>query len=158
MTKQRSNCPYCGHDLTGQLDGRADWWKFRVRVYDQRRAGSSASDPVVDSNGPDADPGGDGIDKVRGLDRVMSELATGLHTFHDAGPLRGMSKDDLDKKVRGIRPRLSAAKGRATMRIEYDTTESFAEGKTPRFMARVDLVKEGAPDAATVESTDVASD
>ncbi len=145
-------CPKCGHDLEGQEDGRATWWRYRVRLYDMRAHGGT--DPIADSDSNLAQDQ-DGHQIERGLWKVAFETAKAALEWHEVTSLSGMGHADLERKVRGLRPTLSRKNGRATMRIEYDTPESFtpAAGHIPRYLARVDVVKTDPPEG-TVETDD----
>lgn len=140
-------CPHCGADLDGQTDGRAQWWIFRVRLYDMQ---VSDAEPIADSDA-DLSPDKPGATVVRGLWRVLNEAAIAASQFHDGATLRGFAQEDQDRKLRGIRPTLSRTGGRGTIRIPYDTLDSFnpAAGHVPRYLARVDVLKtDGVKDAA----------
>lgn len=153
MATRLSTCPHCGFDLEGADDGRAGWWKFRVRLYDMSRADD---EPMADSDSEkDADqPGGE---VARGLWKVMLETARAAVTWHQGEVLRGMGNSDLERKIRGIRATLSRRKGQATIRMEYDTLDSFSDATdhTPRYLARVDVVKTAEPDGKSVETENV---
>lgn len=139
MSKHLTACPNCGADLAGQLDGRAGWWSYRVRLYDMETA---PHDPIADS---DAGLAADlpGADRIRGLWKVLSEAATAAMDFHATTTLHGFSQDDQERKLRGIRPTLSRNRGRATIRVPYDTNASHtaAPGHTPRYLARIDILR-----------------
>lgn len=139
MTKHATQCPNCGADLAGQLDGRAGWWSYRVRLYDMEVA---PDEPMADS---DAGLAADlpGADRIRGLWKVLSEAATAAMDFHATTTLHGFSQDDQERKLRGIRPTLSRNRGRATIRVQYDldTSLSTAPDHTPRYLARIDILK-----------------
>lgn len=132
----RTMCPHCGGDLR---DARERVYRVRLRLYDTRSA--SADDPIADSaEGLPADQ--PGIDRISGLPAIMAEAMTMAHQFHDR-PLRGWDHETVGRKIRGVRPTLSRTGGRGTIRVEYDTPESFTDGRTPpRFVARIDLVRD----------------
>lgn len=130
-------CPHCGGDLTDLADGRAGWWSFRVRLYDMT---VNRAEPICDS---DADREADqpGAEVVRGMWKVAHEAAEAAAQWHGS-VLRGVSDAVLEKKIRGLRPTLSRNNGRATMRIPYDTLESFQDKPdTERYMIRVDILR-----------------
>lgn len=139
--RKLTTCPGCGMDLTSVDDGRAGWWRFRLRIYDQRL---DSSTPIVDSD-PALPVDAPGEELVRGLWKLVTDAAAAAHDFHGPGELIGMTQQNLEKKIRGIRPTLSRCEGRATMRIEYDTEESYHAFKPPRFLARIDILKEEDP-------------
>ena len=142
MTKI-TTCPHCGGDLTNAADGRAGWWSFRVRLYDMNL---NRAEPFVDSDA-DLEPDEPGREIVRGLWRVAHDAAEAAAQYHQE-PLRGINAETLERKVRGLRPTLSRNKGRATMRIEYDTLDSFQDQPgTERYMIRVDILKAEGPPA-----------
>lgn len=141
-----TTCPYCAGDLTGADDGRAGWWSFRVRLYDMQM---NRAEPIADSDG-DLEPDQPGREVVRGLWKVAHEAALVAGQWHGE-PLRGLTGADLERKVRGLRPTLSRNKGRATMRIEYDTLESFQDVPgTERYLIRVDVLKAELPKTTEV--------
>jgi hypothetical protein len=136
-----TSCPNCGTDLAGHDDGRTGAWRFRVRLYDMD-VNPDEPMPGADS---DAQQAADqpGATVARGLWKVAGEAAEAAQSYHGASCL-GMSMDELDKKIRGLRPTLSRNKGRGTMRVQYDTQASFnlRPDHTPRYLARVDIVRE----------------
>lgn len=142
-----TTCPHCGGDLAGQLDGRAGWWLFRVRLYDMQ---VSDAEPIADSDA-NLPPDKPGETVVRGLWKVLNEAAIAAADFHSGATLRGWGQDVQERKLRGIRSTLQRSGGRGTFRISYDTLESFnpAPDHVPRYLARVDVLKtEGVKDAA----------
>lgn len=140
MTKL-TTCPHCNGDLTGASDGRAGWWRFRVRLYDMQ---VNRAEPIADSDG-DLEADQPGREVVRGLWKVAQMAAEVAGQWHQE-PLRGLTGEDLERKVRGLRPTLSRNSGKATMRIEYDTRDSFQDQPgTERYLIRVDVLKAEAP-------------
>lgn len=139
MPRNMTACPHCGGDLDGQLDGRASWWLFRVRLYDMH---VNPDEPIADSDA-DLSPEKPGASRTRGLWKVLSESAAATSEHHNGATLRGWSQEDQDRKLRGIRPTLSRNGGRGTFRIQYDTAASWHEAPdhTPRYLARVDILK-----------------
>lgn len=131
------------YDLTSmETDGRAAYWRCRFRLY----SNAQPDEPQADSD-PDLDPGQPGAQIIRGLPAVGSELIMLASTFHGTASLRGLAGDDIARAIRGIRPTLSRRKASghedATMRIHYDTLETFNEkARTRGWLARVDLVRE----------------
>lgn len=137
-----TNCPNCGCDLEGAADGRATRWRIRVRLYDMH---SDSNEPMVDSD-PSLEPDQPGDTVVYGLWKVISETYEAVQSWHEE-PCVGLDDETRERKERGIRPTLSRNKGRGTIRIEYDTKESFnPSGRTPRYLARCDIVRADGPD------------
>lgn len=130
------------NDMTSmELDGRAAFWRCRFRLY----SNAMPDEPQADSD-PVLDPGQPGAQIIRGLPAVGSELIALAASYHGTASLRGLSHDDVARAIRGIRPTLSRRKAAghedATMRLEYDTLESFSEQTRKRgWLARVDLVR-----------------
>jgi hypothetical protein len=125
-----------------EMDGRAAFWRCRFRLY----ANAQPEEPQADSD-PDLDPGQPGAMVIRGLPAVGNELIALAAQFHGTASLRGLGHEDVARAIRGIRPTLSRRKAAghedATMRIEYDTLETFNEQTRKRgWLARVDLVRE----------------
>lgn len=118
------------------LDGRAAQWRCRFRLYDQR----FPDEPQADSN-PElaADAGGTMV--ISGLPEVAVELGVLACMFHATPLLRGLSQQELERRLKGLRPTLSRRGGQATWRVPYDTVESFTERKdhVPGWLARVDI-------------------
>lgn len=143
-----THCPHCGGDLDGATDGRATVWRYRLRLYDMWQQPDTPM-PGADS-APDREQDQDGEDVMIGLPALMTLVAAQSVAYHDA-QLIGMGHHDLERKIRGIRPTLSRRGGRATIRIEYDTLASFSEATdhSPRYLARVDIVKTGQGNEAT---------
>lgn len=124
-----------------ELDGRAAFWRCRFRLY----SNAQPDDPVADSD-PDLDPGQPGAQVIRGLPAVGSELMILAAAYHKTAALRGLGHDDVAKSIRGLRPTLSRRKSAghedATLRINYDTIETFNEQARKRgWSARVDIVR-----------------
>jgi hypothetical protein len=144
MPRNLATCPHCHGDLQGQLDGRAGWWLFRVRLYDMH---VDPDEPIADSDSG-LSPDKPGATQVRGLWKVLSEAAAGASDFHNGATLRGWSAEDQERKLRGIRPTLSRNGGRASLRVQYDTEASVTDARdhTPRYLARVDILKTNGSD------------
>lgn len=136
MSSKLALCPHCGGDLAGADDGRAGWWSFRVRLYDMEL---NRTEPMVDSDA-DLEPDQPGAETVRGLWKVAHESALAAGEFHGCA-LRGLSGEVLERKVRGLRPTLSRNNGKATMRVPYDTAETFTAEGDERYLMRVDIAK-----------------
>ncbi len=142
-----TKCPHCGGNLEGMADGRAVWWRYRVRLFDNHAPGvKGARDPIADSaegHHPDAP----GVDIGRGTRTILGLTAIAATEFHGGQVLLGMDGATLDMKERGIRSTIYRNKDHATVRIPYDTRESWSESKEhkPRYQARVDLVRADAP-------------
>jgi hypothetical protein len=135
-------CPHCGGDLVGMDDGRAGYWRFRVRLYDMQ---ANRTEPM---RGADSDEGLEpdqpGSTVARGLWKVASEGMEAAHSYHGQA-CRGLSQETLERKIRGLRPTLSRNQGRATMRIPYDLLDSFQDRPgSERYLIRIDVEK--APD------------
>lgn len=141
MTKLTS-CPHCGGDLSGTADGRAGWWHFRARLYDMQ-VNQTEPMPGADSD-LELEPDQPGAEIVRGLWKVAHEAAAAAGGYHGT-TLRGLSSEVLEKKIRGLRPTLSRNNGRATMRIPYDTPDSFTADGAERYMIRIDILKADDP-------------
>lgn len=141
-------CANCGWDLEGANDGRAALWRFRFGIYDMWH---DDTHPIADSAG-DLEQDQDGIDFAAGLPALMLQISAAAVAFHDS-QLPGMGHQDLERKIRGIRPTLSRKGGRGVVRIEYDTKATFSEASdhSPRYLARVDIVKAARPEG-TVET------
>lgn len=139
-----THCPGCGLSLEGAFDERAGWWRFRVRLYDMELDKDS---PMADSDS-DLEPDQPGREIVRGLPLILHKMATAAFEWHGGEQLKGLGGDALERKTRGVRPTLSRNAGRATVRIEYDTLDSFSEnpGHVPRYLARVDILKTAEPE------------
>lgn len=149
-----ATCPHCGGDLAGASDGRATWWSFRVRLYDMNL---NRAEPIADSDG-DLEADQPGREVVRGLWKVAHEAALVAGQWHKE-PLRGLSGDVLEKKVRGLRPTLSRNNGRATMRVPYDTAESFQDVPgTERYLIRVDVLSVKDPKRVVVDEEALAQE
>jgi hypothetical protein len=131
------------YDATSmELDGRAAYWRCRFRIY----SNAMPDEPQADSD-PDLDANQPGATIIRGLPAVGAELQLLAHAFHKTASLRGLGPEDVARSIRGIRPTLSRRKATghedATMRINYDTLESFNEQSRKRgWLARIDLVRE----------------
>ena len=138
MTKL-TTCPHCGGDLAGMDDGRAGWWRFRVRLYDME---ANRAEPMRDADSDGGlEPDQPGATMVRGLWKVASEAVEAAHSYHGEA-CRGLSMEDMEKKIRGLRPTLSRNNGRATMRIPYDLLASFQDRPgSERYLIRVDIEK-----------------
>lgn len=138
-------CPHCGGNLEGAADGRATWWRYRVRLYDLHMPGP-ARDPIADSasgHHPDAP----GVDTGRGTRNILGLMAVEAVEFHGGEMLLGMGGTDLDTKERGIRSTIYRNKTHARITVPYDTRASYSEAPDhkPRYQARLDLLRIPAP-------------
>lgn len=125
-----------------ELDGRAARWRCRFRLF----SNAQPDEPMADSD-PDLAPSAQGAAVIRGLPAVGSELLILAQSYHGTASLWGLSSDDVARAIRGVRPTLSRRKAQgqegATMRISYDTLETFNETARKRgWLARIDLVRE----------------
>lgn len=135
------------HDSTlppGELDGRTARWRCRFRIY----SAENDSEPVADSDA-ELDPGAPGSMVIAGLPAVALEARALAQSWHGARALLGLSREETDKRLRGLRPTLSRRGGNAVWRLPYDTLETFNERDHTRgWLMRVDIVRE-----STGEST-----
>lgn len=117
-------------------DGRAAKWRCRFRLYDQR----TPAEPMADSD-PELTADQPGTQIIAGLPDVAIELGALASAFHGTPMLRGLSQQELERRLKGLRPTISRRKGNATWRVPYDTEESWSVGKDHRagWLARVDL-------------------
>lgn len=118
-------------------DSRAAQWRCRFRLYDTRR---SDDEPLADSD-PELSPEQAGTVVIAGLPAVGDMLAQMAVAFHRGAALRGLSTDDLDRRLRGLRPTLSRRHGSATWRVPYDTEQTWRAGAdhAGAYVARVDI-------------------
>jgi len=124
----------------GELDGRASYWRVRVRLYTAERL----DDPVADSD-PDALPDETGETVLRGLPAVAEHLAALAGGYHGL-PCVGLDGATLRHKLRGLRPTLSRRKGTAVWRLNYTTYEVLAGVERERaWLARVDIERAEKP-------------
>lgn len=135
-----AQCPNCGYAVAlpgNPDDARLVSFTVRLRAYDLQSAGRE-DDPVYDSaEGYPADH--PGVDVIAGVRNVLTECVHELSVFH-VQALRDLTSDYLDKKERGIRPTLSRTSGRGKITLEYNTAQSFTDGRqAPRYRARIDL-------------------
>lgn len=132
-----TTCPHCGGDL--RMDFRERPFRVRLRLYDMRSP--NADDPIADSaegHAPDAP----GVDIIRGVRNVLTEAASLAAAYHGGAALHGFDPDTMARKDRGCRSTLSRTGGRARITVDYDTPDSFSDGRLPpRYTARMDLIR-----------------
>lgn len=135
-------CPECGaHFTAAELDGRAAWWRIRVRIYDMRQG----DEPRADSD-PELSPEKPGALVVRGMPAVTETFAEMARAFHGETSLIGAGPEDLARKVKAFRPTLSRNKQRGTLRISYDTQDTHSLTDRPAaWIARIDIQQETKP-------------
>lgn len=122
-----------------EVDGRAAQWRIRIRLYDMRQP----DEPQADTD-PELPPDQAGTTILRGLPAVADEVMQLANAFHASPrPLKGMNPEELDRRLRGLRPTLSRRKGNAVWRIPYDTFETWREleGHQAAWLARVDITR-----------------
>lgn len=120
-------------------DARAAKWRCRFRLYDQRRP----QEPMADSD-PELPADQPGTMIITGLPEVAVELGLLAGAFHGTPLLRGLSQQELDRKLRGLRPTLSRRKGNAVWRVPYDTDQTWRDHRDhlAGWLARVDIERE----------------
>lgn len=122
----------------GELDGRTAKWRCRFRFY---RA-DEMSEPQADTDAElPADAPGSMV--VAGLPNVAHEVLMLAQHLHGGMALRGLSREELDRRLRGLRPTLSRRGGNAVWRVPYDTLETFDERALKQgWLCRVDIQRE----------------
>lgn len=108
------------------LDGRAQQWRCRVRLY---KAGMS--EPEADSD-PDIDADKPGTLIIAGLPGVAEELGRTAREFHGAN-CAGLDMDTLRHRLKSLRPTLSRRGGDAVWRVPYRAPDGV------EWLARVDI-------------------
>lgn len=117
------------------IDARTVNWRIRIRLYDQRQP----NDPAADTD-PELPPDRPGTTILRGLPAVADEVIQLARAFHNSPePLKGLSTEELDRRLRGLRPTLSRRGGNAVWRLPYDTVDQWREGSPGSWLARVDI-------------------
>lgn len=135
---QRLLCPQCGtpQPTQAERDGRAAWWRVRVRLY----AKTKQDEPVGDSD-PERPPDAAGSLVVHGLPAVAAEL-TGLAELYHSETIADLSDAVLRHRLKSLRPTLSRNKGEAVWRVPYATAD------TREWLARVDIQRCGEQEGA----------
>lgn len=119
-------------------DGRAQRWRCRFRIYDQRN-----QDEAVADSDDELPPGEPGTWIIEGLPGVATEVVAVATAYHKTGQLAGLSPDELRHRLKSLRPTLSRRGGKAVWRLEYDTFDTFSERTHKRgWLMRVDIQKE----------------
>lgn len=122
----------------GELDGRTAKWRCRFRFYRADEMGEPQAD--TDAELP-ADAPGSMV--VAGLPNVAHEVLMLAQHLHSGMALRGLSREELDRRLRGLRPTLSRRGGNAVWRVPYDTLETFDERALKQgWLCRVDIQRE----------------
>lgn len=120
------------------MDSRTARWRCRFRIYDAQHM----DEPVADSD-DELPPDRPGTMLIHGLPNVAVELRALAQGFHGSAALVGLSREELDRRLRGLRPTISRNKGRGVWRVPYDTLETFNERSLRRgWLMRVDILRE----------------
>jgi hypothetical protein len=120
-----------------ETDARTAKWRIRIRLYDMRQP----NEPQADTD-PELPADAVGTTVLRGLPAVADEVISLANIFHNSPkPLMGMNTEELDRRLRGLRPTLSRRGGNAVWRIPYDTFETWGPGEAHKaaWLARVDV-------------------
>jgi hypothetical protein len=122
----------------GVMDGRTAKWRCRFRIYSAQKM----DEPVADTD-PEQTAGEPGTMVIAGLPNVATTLAQIAVQFHGERALSGLSTEELNRRLRGLRPTLSRRGGEATWRIPYDSLETFdSRSLTRGWLMRVDICRE----------------
>lgn len=123
---------------SGIMDGRTAKWRCRFRIYSAQKM----DEPVADTD-PELAADAPGTMVLAGLPNVATALAQIAVQFHERQQLAGLSSDELERRLRGLRPTLSRRGGEAVWRVPYDTLDSFNDRALTRgWMMRVDIRRE----------------
>lgn len=129
------------------VDGRAEQWRVRVRLYRTDRM----NEPEADSD-PDAAADAPGTEVVHGLPGVATHLAQLATHFHGSLPA-GLEDATLRHRLKSLRPTLSRNGGHGVWRVPYQVEVGRgvavlrANGFPPEiglqdWLARVDVQRE----------------
>jgi hypothetical protein len=120
----------------GDADGRTARWRCRFRVY---REGQD--EPEADSDA-ELRPDLPGTTVIAGLPNVASEVIALAAAFHSKAMVLGLSREELSRKLDGLRPTLSRRGGNAVWRLEYKTIDMNTHGTERNWLMRVDIIRE----------------
>lgn len=122
----------------GETDGRTAKWRCRFRIYSTM----DPDEPAADSDS-ELPPDRPGETVIFGLPSVAAELVALAGAFHGRSVVKGLSRDELARRINALRPTLSRRRGNAVWRVPYTTIEIFNERTTERgWLMRVDIVRE----------------
>lgn len=120
----------------GDTDGRTAKWRCRFRIY---RDGQD--EPEADSDS-ELRPEAPGTLIISGLPNVAMEVIALAAAFHSKTMVLGLSREELARKLDGLRPTLSRRKGNAVWRLEYVTIDTNAQSTERAWLMRVDIIRE----------------
>lgn len=122
----------------GETDGRTARWRCRFRIYSD----DDPDEPTADSDS-ELPPDRRGETVIAGLPNVAAEVVALATVFHTAAVIAGLSREELERRLKGLRPTLSRRGGNATWRVPYSTLETYNERSRERgWLMRVDIVRE----------------
>lgn len=122
----------------GEMDARTARWRCRFRIYRADMLDEPAAD--TDDELPADRPG---AMVLAGLPAVAAEARMLASSFHGTPALAGLSREETERKLRGLRPTLSRRGGNAVWRLPYDTLETFNDTTQKRgWLMRVDIQRE----------------
>lgn len=129
----------------GDADGRTAKWRCRFRIY---REGQDEPEADSDDDLP-ADRPGSVV--ISGLPNVGAEVMGLAAAFHTKTAVLGLSREEVLRKLRALRPTLSRRGGNAVWRLEYQTVEATGtailarqqgEDNARHWLMRVDIIRE----------------
>lgn len=128
-------------------DGRMSKWRCRFRIYRD----NAQDEPYADSDA-ELPPDRPGTSILTGLPGVADEVAALASVCHPGTVIVGLSQEELDRKLKGLRPTLSRRGGNATWRVPYSTIEATGTAMLARqngerssergWLMRVDIARE----------------
>lgn len=119
-------------------DGRMSKWRCRFRIYRD----NAQDEPHADSDA-ELPPDRPGASVLAGLPNVAAEVIALASICHPGTVIVGLSREELDRKLKGLRPTLSRRGGNAVWRVPYSTLETFDERSSERgWLMRVDIIRE----------------
>lgn len=122
----------------GEADGRTAKWRCRFRIYDTRNL-----DDVVADSDDGLPPDHPGATVLSGLPNVAAEARELAKIFHEGKTLVGMSREELDRRLKSVRPTLSRRGGDAAWRVPYETMVDHGGIVNRRsWLMRVDILRE----------------
>jgi hypothetical protein len=122
----------------GDADARTAKWRCRFRLYREE----NGDEPIADTDA-DQPPDRPGHAVIAGLPNVAAELVGIASGFHGKSPVVGLSREAMERRLKGLRPTLSRRGGNAVWRVPYRTIENFNGQSTERgWLMRVDIVRE----------------
>lgn len=121
----------------GELDGRTAQWRCRFRIYNPAH-----DDPIADSD-DELSPDKPGAMVVSGLPNVALEVRELARAFHVGKAIMGLSGEELERRLKGLRPTLSRKGGVAVWRVPYETVEGQGTTSARKsWLMRVDIIRE----------------